>query len=193
MVRLAACAEVPTDGPHGRVRGGGVDDLSMVMGLSVDIDVATRRDDGDTRNYCPSFSAALDLVADLVPSYAIDGGGGLIVVWLFSATHSDIAAAHALGADVVEHVHERCAANGWDFDSPPPLTAWVKCPGSWSAKYRRVVEVIAEGERCDFDALRSAIPRYQRHHSSHGYSHTTTVPDTAPRRPGVKRWGRRRR
>ena len=77
MMRLVTCTARPANG------GGRFYELAGVLGLSIDLDVAERRD-SDRRRYCPTVEAGLEFLGRHDPSVIIDVGGGLVAAWLFT-------------------------------------------------------------------------------------------------------------
>jgi hypothetical protein len=109
---------------------------------------------------------ACALLDEWAPTYTTDAGGGIVGVWLLTEPCSDIAVADRLAKDLHSTVADACASNGWDFDSPSPLTGWCPVPGTWNAFRQRHVTILARGERWALEDLREAVPTHQ-HHASH--------------------------
>ena len=51
------------------------------------------------------------------------------------------------GGRFTEMVGQHCDRHGWGLDTPDPLTAGSKCPGTWSSTYGHVVTVIEATSR----------------------------------------------
>jgi hypothetical protein len=185
LVRLAACTTVPLEGD--RHRGGGRADLSHVLGFMVDLDV-TRP--GDARAYCPTTAEAASFLADFPHTWLVDAAHtSMPLVVLLDRSSSDIDACHRLGADLREHVRLAAMAEGWHFDSPPPLTAWLKLPGGWSFFRNGPVVIVATDQRWAFADLRDVVPYYE-HHQPTGYVDMTRWNSQPIPRPSAPRgWG----
>lgn len=106
------------------------------------------------RFYPPTIQRGLYLVAGVArPTIALDGGGGAPCVFLFD----EAVPVAEVGAEWLSRLSKRLLAvfakavvdDGWYFDSPHPLTSWVRLPGSERARYggHRVAVVDAAGPR----------------------------------------------
>lgn len=182
VVRTVAFAEAPLD-DDGRPRGGRADEVAAVMAIALDLDVAEHRHDG--KPYCPTTTHGLGFWSELSPSAVINVGRGLNALWLFRAPCSDIEAARLLGLDLREHVKVLADDRGWDFDSPNPLGAWVRVPGTWSWRSQHLASIVAEGDRWVFDDLRQVVPVAEHHTTSWAYRPDMTAPPLRQDRPGV--------
>ena len=67
MLRLVTCATPPVG------RGGRFEELTGVLGLAVDLDVAERRP-GDRRRYCPTIADGLAFLGRFAPTVTLDAG-----------------------------------------------------------------------------------------------------------------------
>ena len=151
MLRPVTCARRPANG------GGTLDELTGVLALPVDLDVAERRH-GDRRPYCPTVTDGAAFLAAFDPTVVLDAGGGLVALWVFDSP-AEPHAARRLGGDLVAAVGHAAASRRWAFDSPPPHAAWVKVPGCVDLFYgRTVAELDVTGPRWSFDRLRDAVP-----------------------------------
>jgi hypothetical protein len=117
----------------------------------------------DFHEYPPTIARALSLVEDVSrPTVAIDGGGGCPCVFLFT----EAVPVAEVGAKWLSRLSRRCqavfgaavVADGWHFDSPHPLTGWLRLPGSVRPSYggHRVALLHASGPRyslADIEAI----------------------------------------
>lgn len=154
MLRPVTCARRPANG------GGKLDELTAVLGLPVDLDVAQRRPE-DRRRYCPTIDAGLELLGRFAPTVILDAGGGLVAVWLFTGP-AEPHAARQLGRDLVAAIDRAAHVEGWKFDSPPAHSAWVKAPGCVDLFRRHITTEVAAGEPWAFADLRDAVPPTRR-------------------------------
>ena len=161
LMRLVTCSTVPANG------GGTLDELSSVLGLPIDLDIAERRA-GDSRRYCPTVGAGRAFLERFAPTVTLDAGGGLVAVWMFDRP-ADPHAARQLGRDLHDAIERAAREHGWVFDSPTPYAAWVKVPGVTDEFRRHVTTEIATGRRWSFPELRAAVPAspVRRHRSWH--------------------------
>ena len=61
-------------------------------------------------------------------------------------------------SDLVATVARQCAARGWRFDSPPPVSAWLKVPGCLDLFRDHTVTELAVDAPWPFAELRAAVP-----------------------------------
>jgi hypothetical protein len=168
MVRLAVCTTAPADLPlpvgSGRHRGGRLDELTAVLGLVLDVDL--ERPD-DARPY-PDLDTALGVIDDYAPSFVLQCGPGLPVGWLFTEPQ-DPYDADQLGADLRHEVGKRFESLGYAFDSPNPVTAWCRLPGTWSV-YRQCLTIpVRIGPRIEVADLHELVPVGPRRSTYSGF------------------------
>lgn len=156
MLRTVSCPLRPANG------GGTFEEVGHVLALAIDMDIAERRP-GDRRRYCPSIAVALDFLSAFAPSLVLDGGGGLVAVWLLDEPCADRIAARRLSDDLHAALVRAGSGRRWLIDSPPPFSAWVKVPGLRDHFRQHVVgELVTDGPPWSFLELRSAVPGSRR-------------------------------